>query len=144
MLKLENVTMRRHTMNTTHHKLIFVVSLAVLSSAVTAEDASVKTPPSTEEISQNQQLQIKTETVYETSFLPGVRLCEEDEVDYRGDFRKVNCQDDELINSVSTRKEDPYNIRPHIIVNDRIEPNGNIFRINFRRKASVVQNTTDN
>ncbi|MDW3094204.1 MAG: hypothetical protein R8G33_00875 [Gammaproteobacteria bacterium] len=117
----------------------------MLITNVNAEDASVPTPPSTEDISKAQpEYSIKTETVYESSFLPGVRLCEESEVDYRGEFRKVNCQDETLINAVSTRKQDPYNARPHIIVDDRIEPNGNIFRINFRKKASVVPNTSDN
>jgi hypothetical protein len=127
-----------------------IISAAMISSMLVtnalAEDTSVvQAPPSAEEISNSlPNYSVKTETVYESSFLPGVRLCEDNEVDYRGDFRKVNCQDEALINSVSTRKQDPYNTRPNIIVNDRIEPNGNIFRINFRKKASVVENTSDN
>lgn len=129
------------------HLLIFAaVTCSMLITSANAEDTSVdQTLPSAEEISNAQpDYSVKTETVYESSFLPGVRLCDEDEVDYRGDFRKVNCQDEALINSVSTRKQDPYNTRPNIIVDDRIEPNGNIFRINFRKKASVVPNSSDN
>ncbi len=128
------------------HLLTAVVTSTVLITSVYAEDTQLdQAPPSAEEISNSEpEYSLKTETIYEPSFLPGVRLCEDNEVDYRGDFRKVNCQDDALINSVSTRKTDPYNTRPSIIVNDRIEPNGNIFRINFRKKASVVSNTTDN
>lgn len=128
------------------HLFIALAASALLISSVNAEDAPVdQTPPSAEEISNSEpEYSLKTETVYESSFLPGVRFCEDNEVDYRGDFRKVNCQDEALINAVSTRKNDPYNTRPSIIVNDRIEPNGNIFRINFRKKASVVPNTTDN
>ena len=117
----------------------------MIITSANAEDASVQTPPSAEDISKAQpKYSIKTETIYESSFLPGVRLCEDSEVDYRGDFRKVNCQDETLINAVSTRKQDPYNTRPNINVKDRIEPNGNIFRINFRKKASAVPNTSDN
>ena len=129
----------------THHLLILAITLSLLASTVIADDNdAVKTPPSAEQIAQDEpKLQIKTETIYETSFLPGVRLCEEDEVDYRGDFRKINCQDEALIDAVSTRKEDPYNTRPNTVVSDRVEPNGNIFRINFRRKATVVQDTSE-
>tara|TARA_R110002096_G_scaffold421742_1_gene627736 strand:+ start:603 stop:1016 length:414 start_codon:yes stop_codon:yes gene_type:complete len=118
----------------------------LITSASAAEETGVnQTPPSAEEISKVQpKYSVKSKTVYESSFLPGVRLCQEDEVDYRGDFRKVNCQDEALIDAVSTRKEDPYNTKPTTIVNDRIEPNGNIFRINFRKKHSVISNTSDN
>ena len=141
--------MRRHTMKLPQYAHLFItagIALTLFASSANAEDASADhTPPTAEEISKvDTNYSIKTETVYESSFLPGVRLCEDKEVDYRGDFRKVNCQDEALINSVSTRKQDPYNTRPSIIVNDRIEPNGNIFRINFRRKASVVSSTSDN
>ena len=122
------------------------VAFTLFTSNANAEDASVDhTPPTLEEISKvNINYSVTTKTVYESSFLPGVRLCEDNEVNYRGDFRKVNCQDEALINSVSTRKQDPYNTRPNIIVNDRIEPNGNIFRLNFHRKTTVVSNTPDN
>ena len=130
----------------THHIIASATVAMLFTHTIFADDTdTVQTPPSAEEISQEQQkLQIKTETIYETSFLPGVRFCEEDEVDYRGEFRKVNCQDEALINAVSTRKEDPYYSRPNTVIDDRIEPNGNIFRINFRRKASVVETTSDN
>jgi len=130
----------------THLFLAAAVTCSMLSTSVKAADESIdQTPPSAEEISKAQpNYSLKTQTIYESSFLPGVRLCEDNEVDYRGDFRKVNCQDEALINSVSTREKDPYNIRPSVIVNDRIEPNGNIFRINFRKKATTVSNTSDN
>jgi len=130
----------------THLFILAAVTCSMLIASANAEDTSIdQAPPSAEEISNAQpEYSVKTLTVYESSFLPGVRLCEDSEVDYRGDFRKVNCQDEDLINSVSTRKHDPYNTRPNTIVNDRIEPNGNIFRINFRKKASVVSNTSDN
>jgi len=135
----------KNTLNT-HHLYASLLAISLLASPVMAEqDDSVQPPPSAEEITTDQQtLTLKTHTIYETSFLPGVRLCEEKEIDYRGDFRKVNCQDEELIEAVSTRKEDPYNTQPNIIVNDRIAPNGNIFRINFRKKATIVENTSEN
>lgn len=129
-----------------HLRLMSIVIIASgISSPLVAEDSSaLQPPPSINTINEEQnQLDLKTQTVYETKFLPGVRLCEKQEVDYRGDFRKVNCQDEEIINAVSTRKADPYNTKPNIIVNDRIEPNGNIFRIDFRRKATVVENTSE-
>lgn len=136
-------------MKSSHNAHLFLTAVfacSMLTTSVNADDESVdQTPPSAEEISKAQpDYSIKTETVYESSFLPGVRLCEDSEVDYRGDFRKVNCQDEALINSVSTRQQDPYNTKPSTIINDRIEPNGNIFRINFRKKATVVPNTPDN
>ena len=130
----------------THLFLTAAFACSMLITSVNADDESVdQTPPSAEEISKAQpDYSIKTETVYESSFLPGIRLCEDDEVDYRGDFRKVNCQDEALINSVSTRQQDPYNTKPSTIVNDRVEPNGNIFRINFRKKTTLVPNNSDN
>jgi len=136
-------------MKITHYtrRLIMLMTAASLfAMPVMAEQSdSAPTPPSTENIPEQQQpLKLETNTVYETSFLPGVRLCEEDEVDYRGDFRKVNCQDEQLINSVSTSKYDSFSTKPTAIVDDRIEPNGNIFRINFKRKATVVENTSEN
>ena len=117
----------------------------MLGTNVSAETESIETPPSPEEIANlDTQYEYQTKTVYESSFLPGVRFCEEDEVDYRGDFRKVNCQDEELINAVSTREADPYNTRPNIIVNDRIEPNGNLLRIKFRKKVYTKPTTSNN
>lgn len=77
----------------------------------------------------------ESRTVYESSFLPGVRLCEEDEVDYRGDFRRVNCQDEEVINSVSTR-QNLFNVAtPSTFIDNTSIPNGNILRIKFQRKV---------
>lgn len=126
-----------------HHSLILLAAIMLSANSVIADDEGA-IPPSADKISQDKQLlQIKTETIYESSFFPGVRLCDEDEVDYRGDFRKVNCQDEALINEVSTRKDDTYNLKPNAIVSDRVEPNGNILRINIRRKASVVETTSE-
>ena len=82
----------------------------------------------------NTEIEYKTRTVYESEFLPGVRLCDEEEVDYRGDFRRVNCQDEEIIQSVATREQDEYSAGPNSIVDDRIAPNGNLLRIKFRKK----------
>lgn len=129
-----------------HLFLSAAVACSMLITSAHAEDAgTVQALPSVKDISKVQpDYSAKPITVYESSFLPGVRLCEDNEVDYRGDFRKVNCQDEALINSVSSRKQDPYNTRPSTIINDRVEPNGNIFRINIRRKAPVVPNTSDN
>ncbi len=130
----------------THLITSAAVACSMSVTSAIADDTSIdQAPPSVEEISNAQpDYSVKTETVYEPNFLPGIRLCKESEIDYRGGLRKVNCQDEMLINSVSTRKQDPYNTRPNVIVNDRIEPNGNILRINFRRKASVVSNKPNN
>ncbi len=130
----------------THLLAATLMTGCILTFNVHAEESNeIPAPPSTEGIPNSApKYSVKTETIYEPSFLPGVRLCNEEEVDYRGDFRKVNCQDEQLINSVSTRKDDPYNTRPNAIVEDRVEPNGNIFRLNFRRKATVVTETPDN
>lgn len=130
----------------TRRLIMLMTAVSFFAMPVMAEQSdSVPTPPSTENIPEQQQpLKLKTNTLYEAKFLPGVRLCEEDEVDYRGDFRKVNCQDEQIINSVSTSKYDSFNTKPTAIVDDRIEPNGNIFRINFKRKATIVENTSEN
>ena len=89
-------------------------------------------------------LKFKTITEYDTRFFPGVRLCEESEVDYRNGARKVNCQDEKLIRAVSTRNVNQLNERPNTILNERVQPNGNILRINFGRILVPNSNTTDN
>ena len=129
-----------------HLLISTAAACTMLVTSVYAEDESVdQSPPSAEEIADvKPDYSVKTQTVYESSFLPGVRLCKDHEVDYRGDFRKVNCQDEALIDSVSTRQQDPYNTKPTAIVDDRIETNGNIFRINFRKKAADSSDTSDN
>jgi hypothetical protein len=76
----------------------------------------------------------ETRTIYESAFLPGVRLCEDDEVDYRGDFRRINCQDEELIESVSTRSNMFDPTTPSTFIDNYAVPNGNVLRIKFQRK----------
>lgn len=132
-------------MKTQSYTHLFSTAAIAFCLTLTSAHADETATPSAEELSKlDTKLEYRTETIYESSFLPGVRFCEEDEVDYRGDFRKVNCQDERLINSVSTREEDPYNTRPNIIVNDRIEPNGNLLRIKFHRKVYTKPNTSEN
>lgn len=84
----------------------------------------------------------ESRTVYESAFLPGVRLCEDDEVYYRGDFRRVNCQDQELIESVSTRNNMFNATTPSTFIDNYaipngnvLIPNGNVLRIKFQRKT---------
>lgn len=129
------------------HLLLSLAIGAMLSTTLAFADETIveHTPPSAEEISKSKTiLEYRTKTVYESSWLPGVRLCEDDEVDYHGGMRKVNCQDDRLIDAVSTREPDPYNTKPNIIVDDNVQPNGNILRIQFRKKAYTHVTTTDN
>ena len=90
------------------------------------------------------KIEYKTRTVYEPEFLPGVRLCEEDEVDYRGDFRRVNCQDEDIIESVSTRNQNDFDSGAHSIVEDRVAPNGNLLRIKFRKKVVATEPKSSN
>ena len=134
--------------DTKHTHLISSLAIVAVffTTLVTADDSDVElSTPSAEEISKNDAtLEYRTKTVYESSWLPGVRLCEEDEVDYHGGLRKVNCQDDKLIDAVSTREPDPYNTKPNIIVDDAVQPNGNILRIQFRKKSYTHVNTSDN
>ena len=134
--------------NKIHTHLLFSVAIgvALLSTQLVAEESiDVTPPPSADEISKTEtKLELRTKTVYESSWLPGVRLCEDDEVDYHGGLRKVNCQDDELIDAVSIRDTDPYNTQPNYIVDDRVQPNGNILRIKFRNKAYQHVTTSDN
>ncbi len=90
------------------------------------------------------KIEYKTRTVYEPEFLPRVRWCEEDEVDYRGDFRRVNCQDEAIIEAVSTRDRNDYDTGAHSIVEDRVAPNGNLLRIKFRKKVVATEPKSSN
>lgn len=90
------------------------------------------------------KIEYKTRTVYESEFFPGVRLCEEDEVDYRGDFRRVNCQDEAIIESVSTRNQNDFDTGAHSIVKDRVAPNGNLLRIKFHKKVVATEPKSSN
>lgn len=126
------------------------VSIAISAFAVTplfADNTEVKSSAATEAAEPpklNTDVEYKTRTVYESEFLPGVRWCEDEEVDYRGDFRRVNCQDEAIIQSVSTREKDEYNAGPNSIVDDRIAPNGNLLRIKFRKKIVATQPKSSN
>lgn len=126
------------------------VSIVISTFAVTplfADNTEVKSSAATEATEPpklNTDVEYKTRTVYESEFLPGVRWCEEEEVDYRGDFRRVNCQDEAIIQSVSTREKDEYNAGPNSIVDDRIAPNGNLLRIKFRKKIVATQPKSSN
>lgn len=128
----------------THLFISGAITLATLTTPAFSKDVSTdESLPTPDELSKiDTKYSYKTE--YETSFLPGIRFCEDSEADYWTDFREVNCQDEELINAVSTRKEDSYNTKPSIIVNDRIEPNGNLLRIYFRKKVRKEPDTSDN
>ena len=127
--------------NVTHSLLVATVASALVTSPLFAENSELPADPSEtlEKPALDTEPKFKTLTVYEHEFLPGVRFCEDKEVDYRGDFRKVNCQDEAKIRAVSTRDEDLYNANAHSIVDDRIEPNGNLLRINFRKKIVPAQ-----
>ncbi len=131
-----------------HTHLLFTLAIGVVffsTQSLADESAVDNSLPSADELSSNEtKLEYRTKTVYESTWLPGVRLCEDDEVDYHGGLRKVNCQDDELIDSVSTREPDLYDTRPNIIVDDKVQPNGNILRIRFRKKAYTRATTSDN
>ena len=125
----------------THSLLVATITSALVASPLFAENSEIPADASTavEKPVLDTDLKYESRTVYEHEFLPGVRFCEDEEVDYRGDFRKVNCQDEDKIRAVSTRDEDLYNANAHSIVDDRIEPNGNLLRINFRKKVVPVQ-----
>ena len=117
----------------TYSCLFGAAALALASIAIHAQDAPTL---SVKELSRPAgKPKYSDETVDQPIFLPGVRFCKPEEVDYRGDFRKINCQDEKLINAVSTRERDPYNLRPRTIIDNRVEPNGNLLRIKFQRKS---------
>ena len=123
------------------HSLIasFAIS-AIATGPLFAEESAP--PPEAPKL--DTSVQYEARTVYESKFLPGVRLCDQDEVDYRGDFRRVNCQDEDIIHSVSTREEDRYSAGADPIVDDRIEPNGNLLRIKFHKKLFASQPKSSN
>lgn len=131
-------------------KLALATQLAVLMAAGTVVYADEPVAPQSslpdvETLTEAESnLKFKSITEIDTSFFPGVRLCEESEVDYKNGARKVNCQDEKLIQAVSTRDINKYNEKPNTVINDRVKPNGNILRINFGRVLVPDSNTTDN
>ena len=125
----------------------YLFSAIILSLSLTAVSAHAQDSAtlSVEELSTRaSKPQYRAETIYQPDFFPGVRLCQPEEVDYRGDLRKINCQDEKLINAVSTREQDPYNLRPRTIIDNRIEPNGNLLRIKFQRKSHAKPASSEN
>ena len=126
---------------------LVLIALLVYGASLSAQETNIPESnlPDVEEISKAESdLKFKTITEIDTNFFPGIRLCEEDEVDYRNGARKVNCQDPELIEAVSTRNPNLDHNPPNTIVNDRVQPNGNILRINFGRVLVPETSTTDN
>ena len=134
----------------------YLINLAVLTNLAVLLSLSMSlhaeepvTPennlPDVETLSEAEsKLKLKSVTEFDSRFFPGVRLCEEDEVHYRNGARKVNCQDEKMIRAVSTRNVNEYNQKPNTIINERVQPNGNILRINFGRILVPESNTTDN
>ena len=115
----------------------FAASVLLTSPLVLAEeivDTEVLAPPSLETGVDNTVI-YETRTVYESQFLPGVRLCEDSEVDYRGDFRRVNCQDTEILEALSTRDPRVTLDDPNKVFKNDFHGSGNILRINFQRKV---------
>ena len=131
-------------------KRSFIASLAIgiIAAAPLFADNSTENTKAEEEVAATPELdtriEYKTRTVYEGEFFPGVRWCEDKEVDYRGDFRRVNCQDEAIIESVSTRDQDYFDSKPHAIVEDRVAPNGNLLRIKFRKKIVANEPKSSN
>lgn len=113
-----------------------IALFSMLAGQVFAQETlqnEVLPPPDIE--AKSSERSYESRTVYESAFLPGVRLCEENEVYYRGDFRRVNCQDEELIESVSTRKNLFDATTPSTFIDNYAIPNGNVLRIKFQRKV---------
>ena len=126
-------------------KRILIISAAVYLTASVAFASEPSAPASTavEEAPPAPKLDTsigyKTRTIYEPEFFPGVRWCEQKEVDYRGEFRRVNCQDQAVIEAVSTRELTDLDAAPPSTIKDRVAPNGNILRIKFRKKVIATQ-----
>lgn len=115
-----------------------VTATPVLAESSEAANEVIETPKL------DTKFEYKTRTVYEPEFFPGVRWCEKKEVDYRGDFRRVNCQDEAIIESVSTRDKNFVDSGAHSIVEDRVAPNGNLLRIKFRKKVVATEPKSSN
>jgi hypothetical protein len=105
--------------------------LITVSTSALAED-TLATPP----VPELQDKNIELKTVYKYSLLPGIRLCDRDKKQAQT-RTGVNCQDPELINSVSTRDREIYSLEHSTIVQEKVAPNGNILRIQFSRKPSL-------
>lgn len=112
-----------------------LVAACVCTQVTFAEeiDNSAVLPPPTLEASEAPVV-YETRTIYQSEFLPGVRLCEEDEVDYRGDFRRVNCQDEDVLEALATRDDRVTVAQPNKVFKDDFKASGNILRIDFQRK----------
>lgn len=117
----------------------FLATNPLFAETQTGASGSPEKPPELDT-----SVQFEARTVYETEFFPGVRFCEPQEVDYHGDLRRVNCQDEAIIQAVSTREDDRFTAREPAIVSDRVEPNGNVLRIKFHRKVFSAQPKSTN
>ena len=116
-----------------YQQLALAVLISFFSSQIGAEEAAEALPPPVITPTET-EVAVESRTVYESKFLPGVRLCEESEVDYRGGLRRVNCQDAEAIEAVSTRNDLFEATSPSTFIDNSHAPNGNVLRINFQRK----------
>ena len=67
-------------------------------------------------------------TKYETTFLPGLKSCVEDSTS-----QALACQE-AVIQGLSTSATDYYQIRPRTVVEDEVQPRGNILQIKFDKR----------
>ncbi len=67
-------------------------------------------------------------TKYETTFLPGLKPCVEDT-----SSTTSGCQE-AVIQGLATSSTDYYQLRPSTVVEDEVQPRGNILQIKFDRR----------
>lgn len=116
-------------------KLISIISIIFSSAIVYAEDVPV--PP---EINQDTPVpsekatlragEAEVITIYESSVLPGLRKCTEQEVRDKS-YSPIACQNDKEALSISTREQ--KHISQSYIIEDDTVPQGNLFKLKFDR-----------
>ena len=71
-------------------------------------------------------------TKYEATFLPGINPCNRA---FSSNSNTTECQEYSVTQGLSTNSIDTYQIKPSAIIEDQIQPRGNLFQIKFDRRV---------
>ena len=92
----------------------------ILTDAAEASETSINRPPI-----------YSSYTQYEATFLPGINPCNRI---FSSNSKTTECQEASVIQGLSTNTIDTYPIKPSAIIEDQIQPRGNLFQIKFDRR----------
>ena len=92
----------------------------ILTDAADASETPVNRPP-----------RYSSYTKYEATFLPGINPCNHA---FSSNSDTTECQESSVIQGLSTNTIDTYQIKPSAIIEDQVQPRGNLFQIKFDRR----------